>query len=444
MNRLVLRIVAFGVAAALAGCGRSHGSFPASGLPSTGSGTTPSASVMFTFTFPKPAASATGRSVLGTRAPKYLSSATQSITLQITDTKNAGTGSDIYAGEPSVFKSVQVANFANLTGNPTTPGQCGTDPVNTGNYECTATFLMPIGIDTTKMSSWDATQTTSPICSPSCSGHLLSQQMSPLTVVAGVNNSFNVSLDANVGTIVVNVTSGFCAGAFAVSANQSVGGAGTNAVRFNVATTDAAGQTIPGSVPGEPLIEVSVNGGTGITGSGASNGINVVVNQTAQYFTLAATNATTTTTEPITLTVTHNPADGLTFNNTLAFTFSAAPSPGPGFLALVEQTNVGTTSSGQIDLLTANSAANPSSFSAYTHPTLARNGTTPSDIDNPQSMIFDGNGDLLIANGGAGKSGLWELLVHPRGISLRRRQHECDDSACGVGERQRPGSARVR
>ena len=84
-------------------------------------------------------------------------------------------------------------------------------------------------------------------------------------------------------------------------------------------------------------------------------------------------------------------------------------------MALVEQTNAGTSSSGQIDLLTANNATNPTSFSAYSHSTLARNGTTPSDIDNPQSMIFDANGDLLIANGGAGNPDYGNFSCIPAG-----------------------------
>ena len=133
------------------------------------------------------------RTTLGTRAPKYLSSATKSITVQVTDTKSAATGNaDIYANVPAALKLTQTANFTSLTGTPSTPGQCGTDPSNPGNYMCTAQFQMPIGIDAATIISWDANGGT---------GNKLSQNIAQHYDRQGVLNTPKVSFDANAGTV---------------------------------------------------------------------------------------------------------------------------------------------------------------------------------------------------------------------------------------------------
>ncbi len=201
-RRLRSSVAALAVSASLlAGCGGGHGSsfVPSGGGSGSGSGTSAvgSATATFTFTFPKPTSS-TGRASLGTRAPKYLSSATASITVQVTDTKSAAAGNaDIYAYVPAALKAAQAVNFSNLTGNPSTPGQCGTDPNNAGNYMCTAQFQMPIGIDTATIASWDASGGT---------GNKLSENHATFTIAQGAVNTPKVSLDGNAATISLSGT----------------------------------------------------------------------------------------------------------------------------------------------------------------------------------------------------------------------------------------------
>lgn len=407
-SRLRSSLAALAVSASLlASCGHgSSGSGPV--VPSGGGGggtniaSVGSATATFAFSFPKPTTSSAKRASLGTRAPKYLSSATKSVTIQVTDTQSAAAGNaDIYANVPAALKLVQVANFANLTGNPDTPGQCGTDPNNAGNYKCTATFQMPIGIDTTAITSWDTNGGT---------GNILSKQVASLTVVQGVTNSFGVSLDANAASMTIGATSGFCSGSFNVAASQNVGTVGTSAVTFTVTYKDLAGKTIV--APGLPTIKVNGSSTSGtITGTGGN--VNFSITQAAQSYTLAAT--TSATTAAITVTATPpNAGDGLSFSKTLSYTFSSGPAPPASFLAVVEQPNSG---SGQINLYTVTLGASDS-FTPYTTATLAAEpppGPANSDVDYPQDLLFDANGDLLIANGGSGNPDFGNFACVPAG-----------------------------
>jgi hypothetical protein len=96
------------------------------------------------------------------------------------------------------------------------------------------------------------------------------------------------------------------------------------------------------------------------------------------------------------------------------FTFQSGPAPGSGFLALIEQTN--TTpghAAGQVDLLTLNGWPNPTGFTNYSPSTLTP--TASGDVDNPQDMVFDTNGDLMIANGGAGNPDFGNFACIPAG-----------------------------
>lgn len=363
---------------ALSACGGgSHSSIPAlNGSTGTAPGTpVGSAPATFTFTFPKSTASA------GRRSPKYLSSATKSVTLHVTDTKNHGDHSDIYANVPSALKAVQIANFANLTGNPNTPGQCGTDPSNAGNYKCTATFQVPIGDDTMTLTSWDATGGT---------GNALSQQISTQWVQQGVTNTFAISLDANAATIAVS-GSGSCQNGLV---GASFGSVGTTPVSFSVAYTDPAGKTIVS--PGQPTLAVTTTGVTGGT-------IGVSVNQAAQTYTLtpSATGVSGT------INVSATPAsatDGLSFTRSKSYTFATGVAPpAHNFLAAVEQFGVG---SGAVDLFNVSLGGSGSAdtISAFSPATLAttnsNGGSGPPDVDNPLDLVFDSTGDLLIGNGG--------------------------------------------
>ncbi len=403
-------VAALGLSASLlSGCGGGHGSAGLPALPAGGSGggttTVQAVTATFHFSFPKPTTSATARAAAGVRGsagvrtPKYLSSATKSVSLQVTDTKNAQTNADIYANVPAALKNVQSANFGNLTGTPTTPGQCGTDPSNAGNYECTAAFQMPVGIDTVTITSWDANGAT---------GNILSQQEPSFTVVQGVSNTFSARLDANVNTMVVTATSGFCAGSFAVAASGTVGSVGTQAINFNIATTDADGKTIV--APGLP--KISINGSSAASQSIDSNTITATINQASQTFSLAA--ASGTANGSVTVSIAPPNTDGLSYSNSLTFTFQSGPAPGSGFLALIEQTNTTPgNAAGQVDLLTLNGWPNPTGFTNYSPSTLTP--TASKDVDNPQDMVFDTNGDLMIANGGAGNPDFGNFACIPAG-----------------------------
>ena len=374
---------------ALSACGGgSHSSIPALG----GSGSAPGAPVAsapatFTFTFPKSTSSA------GQRSPKYLSSATKSVTLQVTDTKNHGDHSDIYANVPAALKAVQVANFANLTGNPSTPGQCGTDPSNAGNYKCTATFQVPIGDDTMTLTSWDANGGT---------GNKLSQQISTEWAQQGVTNTFAISLDANAAAITVSGTGACTTG----PVGASFGAVGTSPVNFTVAYTDPDSKTIV--APGLPKLAIEDNTATYQTTSGTINGtggtVSFTINQSAQTFTLTPSNSSVTNATVNIKATPANGTDGLSFSQTRSFAFSTGPAPPSSFMAGVEQTG---TNSGKIDLYTLSLGASDT-FTPYTVSSLAVTNSTNEnkpDVDNPRDLLFDSTGNLLIANGGQGGTG---------------------------------------
>ncbi|HZO92292.1 MAG TPA: hypothetical protein VFB22_00865 [Candidatus Baltobacteraceae bacterium] len=380
-------------ASSLAACSGSHGSLPAP-VPiqtpvSQAKYTGPMVAATFTITIPPPKKKGTSNAT-GTRRPQYVSPSTKKLVFTLNSTTNGLTAAQI-----SSINSTDLGAKA-----VTVPSS--TCVASGANYVCTLSILLPPGSDNLTIAAEDA------------SSNVLSEQTQTFPVTAGKANNLSVTLDANVSTMAVNVSSGYCAGTFSVAANQTVAGAGTTAVTFDVAVTDPDSNTIPGSVPGEPVIEVSVNGSANITTAGTSNGVAVAVNQSQQSFTLAATNGTVTTTEPITLTVTHNSGDGLSFTETLAFTFQSGPTPGSGFLALVEQTNsTPGHAAGQVDLLTLNGWPDPTGFTNYSPSTLTP--TASGDVDNPQDMVFDTNGDLMIANGGAGSPDFGNFACIPAG-----------------------------
>ena len=399
----------------LAGCGGGgHGSSALPSVPGNGSGagtgtsSVASAPATFRFSFPKPP-SAKARAALGTRAPKYLSSATKSISLQVTDTKSAAAGNaDIYANVPAALKAVQSANFSNLTGNGNTAGQCGTDPSNAGNYLCTATFQMPIGIDTVTMASWDANGGT---------GNKLSQQITNFTMVQGISNSFSVSLDANAGTLTLS-GDGACEQG---TIGSTYGSVGTTAVTFTATFADPAGKTIV--KPGLPTIQVLGNDSAYHSTSGTINGtggtVGFTVNQSAQTITLTPSNSSVTNATITVEGVPPNSTDGLTFTATKSFTFSTGVAPpSHNFLADVEQT---TATSAQVDFFNITLGSNtPGSdtFSAYSPATLAVTNSINEgkpDVDNPVDVKWDTTGDLLIANAGTGGGDTGDLACVPAG-----------------------------
>ncbi len=386
-SRLV-RTVAFALSATLvSACGGGHGisSLPAVSGPGSEQQQVHAASATFSFSFKKD----TAASAKNTRSPQYISSATKSVSVQVTDTKNAGTSADIYANVPAAMKAVQTANFANMTGNGSVAGQCGTDPSNGGNYKCTAKFQLPIGINTITVTAWSANGGT---------GSTLSQQVSTVTTVQGAANAYAISLDANASTMTVSGTAACATGAV----GATFGSVGTSPVTFNVAFTDPAGKTI--TAPGLPTIEIQDNGGTYQTASGTINAtggtVSFTINQSAQAFTLTPGNSNITNATVAIKAVPPNGSDGLSFSQTKSFTFSTGVAPPSSFLAVVEQSGA----NGKIDLYALSLGATDT-FTPYAVPSLAiTNSTNESkpDVDNPRAMLFDSNGNLLIANGGQG------------------------------------------
>lgn len=402
---MIRRLSTLAVIALVAGCAGGHGTT----LPTThgsgsgsgaGSGDGAAASAVFSFSFPKPTTAA------AKRAPRYLSSATKSITIQATDVKIHGTGTDIYSTEPSYLIALNTTNFANLTGNPNTPGQCGTDPVNAGNYKCTVDEQMPIGDTTIRIISYDANGGT---------GNVLSEQSAVEWVQEGVANGFAIALDANVSAFTVT-GSGACQ---VGTVGTAFGDTGTTPVTFTIGSTDADGKTIV--APGLPTIEIEDNTSTyqstsgTITGTGGN--VTFTINQSAGSFTLTPTSSSETG-GTVNLKLVPPGSDGLSFAVTKSFTFSTGVAPPThDFLAAVEQTSA---TSGTINFytVTLGGSGGPDSLTAFSTPTLAVTNSTnenKADVDNPTGLAWDTNGDLLIANADNSSKNAGNLACVPAG-----------------------------
>jgi hypothetical protein len=385
------------MAALLSACG--GGSHSGSVVPTVGGGGsggdqpagTP-ATATFSFTIVKDAAGSAGRV-----RPAYVSLATKSISIQVTDTKNTGDNSDIYANVPAALKAVQSVNFANLTGNPNTPGQCGTDPSNPGNYKCTGTYQLPVGTNTVAISDWSGNGAT---------GNKLSGQIGTYVTLQGAANAYSVILDANAATTSVSGTTSCTNGPI----GASFGSIGTTPQTLTVGFTDLSGKTIV--APGLPTIQVLDHNGVWQPASGTINGsggtVAFAVNQSAQTVTLTPSNSGITSVSVNVRGVPPSGTDGLSFAATKAFTYSAGVALPSSFLTVIEQLGA---ASGQLDLYTVSLGATDT-FTPY-H--TINNGTALAvtsslnegkpDIDNPRAMLFNATGDILLANGGQGGTG---------------------------------------
>jgi len=329
--------------------------------------------------------------------PAYVSLATKSISLVVTDTKNAADNSDIYANVPAALKDLQIVDFANLTGDPNTPGQCGPDPSNPGNFKCTATFQLPVGINTVTIVDWSATDAT---------GSKLSQQIGDYTTVQGAANAYAVILDGNAASTSVSGTTSCTNGPI----GASFGSTGTTPVVLNVGFTDLAGKTIV--APGLPTIQVQDNTSTYRSTNGTISGtggtIAFSIDQNAQTITLTPSTAPITGATLFVRGVPPNATDGLNFSALKSFGYTVGTAPPAGFLAVVEET---APASGKVDLYTVTLGATDT-FTPYT---VAGGGTSLAvtnslneskpNVDNPRAMLFNATGDLLIANGGQGGTG---------------------------------------
>ncbi|MBV8928763.1 MAG: hypothetical protein JO152_06545, partial [Mycobacteriaceae bacterium] len=194
---------------------------------------------------------------------------------------------------------------------------------------------------------------------------------------------------------------------------------GTAALTFNASYTDPAGKTFV-NPPGKPILSVNGhtddNGGAGYTIIGTGGNVTVKVTQSTQSYTLAATNTSTTATINVAATPanTNSPTnDGLSFNTTLSYTFQSGPAPPASFLANAQQiiNGSGVVTGGQINLYTITLGASDT-FNTVSPATLANSN---GDIDFPNDLLFDGNGDLMIANGGAGNPDFGNFACVPAG-----------------------------
>lgn len=388
-------------AASLAACG-GGGSHSAALPPSSpGSSTAstpyngPLADATFRISIPGPTNSAFKR------RPSYVSSATKSIKFVInSSTTVSGTAT---TGTLGSYNGLAWHLFNTPT---LGTGVCPADGSHPGNFTCTVTIQLPPGTDNMTMSAYDNTNGT---------GNLLSQQIQDFAVTVGGSaagaNKFSTILDANVNTMTVNGSqpcqNGAVGGVF--------GSVGTTPVTFTVAYTDLATKTIV--APGLPILQIKNNHAgdttyhttTGTIDAGA-NHVDFSINQSTQTFVLTPSSSNVSNASinmKATPANTNTTSDGLGFSSGKIFTFSTGTAPPTNaFLAAVEQAS---TSSGQVDFfqIGLGGSGGPDTFTAYaTAPTLAvtasNGGTGPNDVDNPESLHWDTNGDLLIGNGDDG------------------------------------------
>ena len=396
-NKVLSSVIACVVAVSLAACGGRHSSQGAlpSAVQSPGT-TVPSDKLVtatFTFKIPAPATSSKGRK------PSYISAATKSIRINMTaDTQGVAIISQFNVLTP----------VTNSTG--TSPGSPCT---GSGPWTCVIPVQVPPGDDTFTFTTYDDTTGTGTGAS-----HILSQQIKKLTLTAGTANAFTVTFDANAATMTVT-GSGFCA-VGTVANGSTFGSVGTQTVNFTVGYTDPATKTIV--APGLPTL--SVNGHTddnstaGYTITGTGGNVTVKVYQSTQSYTLTPT----TSNAGATINVAATPSsgtDGLTFNQTLSYTFQTGTAPpATKFLAAVEQSS---SNAGQIDffMMSLGGSGGPDTFSAYSTATLAVTSSTNEagkvDVDNPESLHWDMNGDLLIGNGHDGSVNSGNMACVPVG-----------------------------
>src|SRR5665213_133597 len=382
-NKLFSSVLALLTSASLlAGCGGggSHVSAVPQAQPTTSSSaayTGPLSDATFKITIPVPTTSAKAR------RPAYVSSSTTKIVFTLNSDTVGLTGAPL-----ATFNTANLGAKAVTLNSATCPGS--------GPWTCTLTIKLPPGTDSVTISAQDG------------SSNILSQQISSFNVVVATANSFSITLDANANTMTISASSGFCAGAFTVANSQTIPTVGTTAVTFSASYKDLAGKTIIG--PGLPVLTVNGhtndNGGAGYTDPG---NLNTKVNQAAQNYTLQIT--TGSGTAAVAVAATPNVGtDGLSFSKTLNHSFQAGPAPAASLLAVIEQTGA---ASGKVDLFTVTLGASDL-FGSTSTLTSTNPGAGP-DVDFPQDLLFDTNGDLLIANGGAGNPDFGNFACVPAG-----------------------------
>jgi 6-phosphogluconolactonase (cycloisomerase 2 family) len=293
------------------------------------------------------------------RSPKYITSATASIEIDITSPSVGATTTNVSAG--------------------TAP--CAT--VTASDYVCTLTVQAPPGSDSLTISAYDGSN---------ASGNLISQQRTVASIARGEANSLSLTLDANSTSASIGPPSGVTlsgngcpgtvvSGSSDLSATCTATFSGTGVASFSVAAVDVDSVPIPASAPGAPVL-------TATSGSPGNFAVSTPGNGSFTITPQAAASAGSGATSKISLTVTpadsagSNPGDGLT-PFTLSFTV-AAPSAAAQFFYV--------TNSGNNSVEKFPNAANGS-----VSPTSTLSGAA-TGLDTPNYAAFDASGKMYVAN----------------------------------------------
>lgn len=315
----------------LAGCaGRSSSVVPGDGAKPAGHGRT---TATFTIRVPKPTAAQAAR-----RAPRYISPATESLTLLVTN----------HVGGATVLNET-----AGLT--PTAQG-CTSTLTST---ICTLNLALSPGQYDASIATYDGYDSVH----NAVSGNQLSAgQLIDFTISAGVANTVSVTLSGIPASIVVTGTSSKVRGTQAAGFTTL----GRNARSMLVFALDADGDIIVG--PGSPAFTVGVTSGSGFT----------------------VTNPTTTA--PNTFSIKPQGAAGQTtsFTATAAYTDSTCSLPGA-----VCTTTFSATDSAQT-LFVSNRDQN--SVTVYNAPYGTPSATVTANLTSPFGITTDAAGDLFATN----------------------------------------------
>jgi hypothetical protein len=333
----------------LAGCGGGSHAIPA---PSVGSPSSPNQTAPATFVISVPRQQ--GSIASDKRSPRYITSATQSIRLNVT----------LVNGSAATFTPV-VANVSS----------CPADPGNSSNFQCTVSAGVPIGTDTLSIGTYDQ---------PNAGGNLISQQFTTVTVKQGVANGppaagYTFTLDANPKTITVAPPgTGVVCPHNPVQAADSCTINGTSALAFTVTVSDAHGTIIANnSIPGSPLLSAS-------SGTAGVASVSAAQNPYAVTITPSGTSGSSV------ITVTANPSTGTSQLASTQFQFTVQTVP--SLLALGQATST----LGQINVYTLSASA----FANYgVIPSSALGTYTPAQIgfDTANDLyMFDNNNNAIL------------------------------------------------
>ena len=238
---------------ALAGCGGGGSQGAAQGpTPPQGPALAQTAPATFAFVMSK-------KSSASKRSPAYLTTAAQSIALQVTGLKKAGTNVDLTSTLSPAMTAPQTVDVNNTSGNPNLAGQCGTDPANAQNVRCTEIFQLPVGDTSVRIEAFDGVRGT---------GNRLAAQGLTLTVQSG-SNTFAVTLDAVAQSIVVTSS---CPGLVGTSSFTVYV---PTDVTANVAVYDVHGVRIDLTVPGAPVLSASSSDASVLTASASGSTVTI-------------------------------------------------------------------------------------------------------------------------------------------------------------------------